>query len=115
MAAALPGEAILYAKPLARNVREAEPMMRAVKKAHVVNMICHNYRRIPAIPPAKQMIARSDVGDRVFHFRAHYAQANLKRRKSSKTQFRWRALPGRCGRDDLAIARAGEFGAEFRA
>jgi predicted dehydrogenase len=74
IAAARAGKAILCEKPIARNVREAEGMLRAVKKARVVNMVCHNYRRIPAIALAKQMIATGEVGDRILHFRARYAQ-----------------------------------------
>jgi predicted dehydrogenase len=74
IAAAQAGKAILCEKPLARNVDEAERMVRAVKKARVVNMVCHNYRRIPAIVLAKQMIERGDLGERIFHFRARYAQ-----------------------------------------
>jgi predicted dehydrogenase len=74
VAAAKAGKAILCEKPLARNVDEAEKMAQAVKKARVVNMICHNYRRVPAIALAKQMIERGEIGDRIFHFRARYAQ-----------------------------------------
>jgi predicted dehydrogenase len=74
IAAAKTGKAILCEKPLARNVAEAEKMVRAVKQARVVNMICHNYRRIPAIALGKQMIERGELGDRIFHFRARYAQ-----------------------------------------
>ena len=74
VAAAQAGKAILCEKPLARNVDEAEKMMRAVKKARVVNMVCHNYRRVPAIALAKQMMERGDLGKRIFHFRARYAQ-----------------------------------------
>ncbi|MDQ2825284.1 MAG: Gfo/Idh/MocA family oxidoreductase [Verrucomicrobiota bacterium] len=74
VAAAKAGKAILCEKPLARNVNEAETMMRAVKKARVVNMVCHNYRRVPAIALAKEMIERGELGDRIFHFRARYAQ-----------------------------------------
>ena len=74
LAAAAAGKAILCEKPLARNVDEAEQMVRAVKKARVVNMVCHNYRRIPAIALAKQMIERGELGERIFHFRARYAQ-----------------------------------------
>src|SRR5438552_2763697 len=74
IAAAQAGKAILCEKPLARNIDEAEKMMRAVKKARVVNMVCHNYRRVPAIVLAKQMIERGEIGDRIFHFRARYAQ-----------------------------------------
>ena len=72
--AAQAGKAVLCEKPLARNIDEAEKMVRAVKKAHVVNMVCHNYRRIPAIVLAKRMIERGDLGARIFHFRARYAQ-----------------------------------------
>jgi predicted dehydrogenase len=74
LAAAAEGKAILCEKPLARNVAEAKRMVAAVKKARVVNMVCHNYRRIPAVALAKQMIAGGELGDRIFHFRARYAQ-----------------------------------------
>ena len=74
IAAAQAGKAILCEKPLARNIDEAEKMVRAVKKARVVNMVCHNYRRVPAIVLAKQMIERGEIGDRIFHFCARYAQ-----------------------------------------
>jgi len=74
IAAAQAGKAILCEKPLARNIDEAEKMVRAVKKARVVNMVCHNYRRVPAIVLAKQMIERGEIGDHIFHFRARYAQ-----------------------------------------
>ena len=74
IAAAQAGKAVLCEKPLARNIDEAEKMVRAVKKARVVNMVCHNYRRVPAIVLAKQMIERGEIGDRIFHFCARYAQ-----------------------------------------
>jgi predicted dehydrogenase len=74
LAAAKAGKAILCEKPLGRNLKEAEQMAAAVRRARVVNMVCHNYRRIPAIALAKQMIDRGEIGDRIFHFRARYAQ-----------------------------------------
>jgi predicted dehydrogenase len=37
-------------------------------------MLCHNYRRIPAIVLAKEMIERGDLGDRLFHLHVRYAQ-----------------------------------------
>jgi predicted dehydrogenase len=74
LAAARHGKAILCEKPLAMNVKECEAMVAAVKKAKVVNMVCHNYRRIPAMALAKQMIERGELGDRIFHYRARYAQ-----------------------------------------
>lgn len=74
IAAAKAGKAILCEKPLARTVEEAKQMVAAVKKAKVVNMVCHNYRRIPAVALAKQMIANGELGNRIYHFRARYAQ-----------------------------------------
>ena len=74
IAAARAGKAILCEKPLARNVAEAEAMVAAVKEAGVVNMVCHNYRRIPAIALVKKMIDDGLLGDRIYHYRARYAQ-----------------------------------------
>ena len=74
IAAAAAGKAILCEKPLARNLAEAEEMARAVRKAGVVNMVCHNYRRVPALALAQEMIARGELGERIYHYRARYAQ-----------------------------------------
>ena len=74
LAAAAAGKAILCEKPLARDVAEAERMNRAVRQARVVNMVCHNYRRVPALALAHEMIRRGELGDRIYHFRARYAQ-----------------------------------------
>jgi len=73
IAAAKAGKAILCEKPLALDVKQAKDMVAAVKKAGVVNMICHNYRRIPAIALARKMIAAGDLGT-IYHYRARYAQ-----------------------------------------
>lgn len=74
IAAAEAGKAILCEKPLARNVAETERMAAAVRKERVVNMVCHNYRRVPALALAREMIARGELGKRLFHYRARYAQ-----------------------------------------
>lgn len=74
LAAAAAGKAILCEKPLGMNVPECERMVAAVEAAGVPNLVCHNYRRIPAVALAKRMIARGDLGDRIYHFRARYAQ-----------------------------------------
>ena len=73
IAAAKAGKHVLCEKPLAMTVKEAAAMLAAVKKARVVHMVCHNYRRIPAIAQAKKMIAAGDLG-RIFHYRARYLQ-----------------------------------------
>lgn len=74
IAAARSGKAILCEKPLARTVAEAARMVAAVKRARTPNMICHNYRRVPAIALARQMIENGELGQRIYHFRARYAQ-----------------------------------------
>jgi predicted dehydrogenase len=73
IAAAQNGKHVLCEKPLAMNVKEAEAMLAAAQKAKIVHMICHNYRRIPAIALAKKMIGEGALG-KIFHFRARYAQ-----------------------------------------
>jgi len=74
IAAACQNKAILCEKPLALDLAQAQAMTDAVKKARVVNMVCHNYRRIPAVALAKRMIQDGAIGDRIFHYHARYAQ-----------------------------------------
>ncbi|HXR49161.1 MAG TPA: Gfo/Idh/MocA family oxidoreductase [Candidatus Limnocylindrales bacterium] len=73
IAAARNGKHILCEKPLAMNVKQAEAMLTAAQKAKVVHMVCHNYRRIPAMALARKMIGEGALG-RIFHFHARYAQ-----------------------------------------
>lgn len=73
IAAAKAGKHILCEKPLGMTVDQCKAMLDAVKKAKVVHMVCHNYRRIPAIAHARKMIEEGAIGD-VFHYRARYAQ-----------------------------------------
>ena len=73
IAAANAGKHVLCEKPLGMDVAECEKMVAAVKKNKVVNMVCHNYRRIPAIAHAKKMIEEGTLGE-IFHYRARYAQ-----------------------------------------
>lgn len=73
LAAAKAGKMILCEKPLAMNVAEAEEMTAAVEKAGVPNMVWFNYRRVPAISLAKQIIDEGRIG-RPFHYRATYLQ-----------------------------------------
>ncbi len=73
IAAAKAGKAILCEKPLAMTGPEAEKMVAAVTKAKVPNMVWYNYRRVPAITLAKQLIDEGKLG-RVFHYRAKFLQ-----------------------------------------
>jgi predicted dehydrogenase len=76
IAAARAGKHVLCEKPLALNVKQAEAMLAAAQKAKVVHMVCHNYRRIPAIALAKRMIGEGALG-RIYHYHARYAQDRL--------------------------------------
>ena len=73
LAAAEAGKAVFCEKPLGNNLAEAKQMVEAVEKAGVVNMVCFNYRRVPAVALAKKMIENGDLG-RIYHFRARYLQ-----------------------------------------
>jgi predicted dehydrogenase len=73
VAAAEAKKAILCEKPLANDLAEAERMHAAAKKAGVINMVCHNYRRCPAVALAKQLIDDGKLGD-IHHYRGVYLQ-----------------------------------------
>lgn len=73
IAAAENGKMILCEKPLAMNVAEAEEMTAAVETAGVPTMVWYNYRRVPAITLAKQVVDEGRVG-KPFHYRATYLQ-----------------------------------------
>jgi predicted dehydrogenase len=73
IAAAQAGKAILCEKPLANTVAEAEAMLAAVQKAGVIHMLCHNYRRCPAVALAKRIISEGQIGD-IYHYRGVYLQ-----------------------------------------
>ena len=48
-------------------------MVAAVEKAGVPNMVWYNYRRIPSVTLAKNIIDRGSLG-RIFHYRANFLQ-----------------------------------------
>jgi len=62
IAAAKAGKHVFCEKPLANSLKDAERMLAAVEKAGVAHMICHNYRRAPAVQLAKQIIAKAENG-----------------------------------------------------
>ena len=73
IAAAKAGKMILCEKPLAMNAAEAAKMTKAVEAAKVPNMVWYNYRRIPAVTLAKQLIDEGKLG-KIFHYRAKFLQ-----------------------------------------
>lgn len=71
--AAKAGKHIICEKPLARNAAEAKEMRDAVRKYKVKNVCDFNYRMVPAIVLAKNLIENGKLG-KIFHFRARYLQ-----------------------------------------
>lgn len=73
IAAAAAGKMVLTEKPLARSISEGQQMLDAVEKAGVNNTVWYNYRRIPAVTLAKQIIDSGKLG-KIFHYRANFLQ-----------------------------------------
>ena len=73
IAAAKAGKMILCEKPLARNLEESQVMVDAIEAAGVKNTVWYNYRRIPAVTLAKNIIESGKLG-RIYHYRANFLQ-----------------------------------------
>lgn len=73
IAAAKAGKHIICEKPIANTLEEARAMADAVNEAGVASFVMFNYRRVPAIALARQMIEAGEIGE-IYHFRAHYLQ-----------------------------------------
>ena len=73
LAAAEAGKVVFCEKPLANTLPEAERMLDAVRRAGVTHMICHNYRRAPAVTLARQLIEEGRLGE-IHHYRGVYLQ-----------------------------------------
>ena len=71
--AAKAGKHIFCEKPAAMNYAEALEMAEAADKAGVLHYLNHNYRRVPAVAFAKQLIEEGKLGD-IYHWRGSYLQ-----------------------------------------
>lgn len=73
IAAAQAGKMVMCEKPLGRSAAESKKMVEAVERAGVANMVWYNYRRVPAVTLAKQLIDEGRLG-KIFHYRAKFLQ-----------------------------------------
>jgi predicted dehydrogenase len=73
MAAMAAGKIVTCEKPLAMNTREAQEMVDAADRNSKPNMIWYNYRGVPAITLAKQIVQEGRLG-RIFHYRGFFLQ-----------------------------------------
>ena len=71
--AARAGKHIFCEKPFTVTTNEAREALDAVEQAGVKHMLGFNYRRVPAIGLAKQLIESGRLG-KIYHFRAVYLQ-----------------------------------------
>ena len=93
LAAAQAGKILFCEKPLANSLSEAEEMLQAVKDHGCVHMICHNYRRAPAVSLARQLIDSGEIGT-IYHYRATYLQDWL---RNPEFPTRWRLNKSEAG------------------
>jgi predicted dehydrogenase len=98
IAAAQAGKHVLCEKPLARDAAEARTMLDAAEAAGVVHMCAFNYRFVPAVRRARELLEAGALGE-IHHFRAAYRQS-------------WGGDPARAGvwRFDRATAGGGALG-----
>jgi predicted dehydrogenase len=73
IAAAKNGKHVICEKPLSMTVDEAREMADAVETAKIKHMCCFNYRFIPAVRLARQLIEQEALGQ-IYQFRAQYLQ-----------------------------------------
>ncbi len=73
IAAAETGKVVFCEKPLANTLGDAERMLSAVQTNGVLHMVCHNYRRVPAVALARQLIEEGRIG-KIRHYRGTYLQ-----------------------------------------
>jgi predicted dehydrogenase len=73
VAAAEAGKHVICEKPLGRDAGESFETWRRVAAAGVVHMCAFNYRFVPAVRLARELIAAGELGE-VRHFRARYLQ-----------------------------------------
>ena len=73
IAAAEAGKHVFCEKPLGRSADESYEMWQRVEQAGVKHMTAFNYRFVPAVRLARQMLEAGELGE-VLHFRGRYLQ-----------------------------------------
>jgi predicted dehydrogenase len=67
------GKHVFCEKPLGRNAEESFELWQRVEAAGVKHMTAFNYRFVPAVRLAREMIEAGELGD-IYHFRGRYLQ-----------------------------------------
>lgn len=93
LAAAAEGKHLLCEKPLARDAREAQRMWEGVHRGRIRHQVSFNYRFVPAVRLAREMIQAGDLGE-IIHFRTRYTDDTL---ADPATPHTWRQEKRRAG------------------
>ena len=96
IAAAEAGKHVICEKPLGRDAAESYETWQRVAAAGVKHMCAFNYRFVPAVRLARQIIESGELGD-IRHFRGAYLQE-------------WGTTEGEIWRFDKALAGSGALG-----
>ncbi|MCR4412448.1 MAG: Gfo/Idh/MocA family oxidoreductase, partial [Thermoguttaceae bacterium] len=72
-AALAAGKPVACEKPIAGTLSDAREMAEAAKKAKIPTFVWFNYRRVPAVALAHQLVKQGKLGD-ILHVRATYLQ-----------------------------------------
>ena len=91
------GKNVICEKPLARNSQEAKEMLEAARKSDAKTMVAFNYRFVPAVVLARNIVRSGDLG-KIYHFRARYLQDWLVNPQSPVV---WRLVKERAGSGPL--------------
>lgn len=67
------GKHVICEKPLANNLKESKAILKAARRSSKKTMVGFNYRRVPAVALAKQLIKEGKLGQ-IYHWRAVYLQ-----------------------------------------
>jgi predicted dehydrogenase len=73
IAAARAGKHVLCEKPLGRSAEESYQIWQAAAQAGVKHMCAFNYRFVPAVRLAREMLEAGELGE-IYHFRGRYLQ-----------------------------------------
>ncbi len=73
IAAAEAGKHVICEKPLGRNAKESHEIWQRVHKTGVKHMCGFNYRFVPAVRLAREMLEAGELGE-IYHFRGRYLQ-----------------------------------------
>jgi predicted dehydrogenase len=96
IAAAEAGKHVICEKPLGRDAAESHETWQRVQAAGVKHMCGFNYRFVPAVRLAREMIEAGELGE-ILHFRGAYLQE-------------WGATDAAAWRFDRAVAGSGALG-----